>query len=176
MQTILKSRILKPAVVFIIVLILWLSFRLPIGRASTSHQTIPTAPPPTSATPTSTSSQTQTNTPQITVTSTQPTSVLASQTPGSTTSPTPGAIPSTFPSATGLPGSGTIPILTATLSLAEMTQVSPTSSFPLISTVFPSIKLSGSSGILYCLLCGVIILILVLGLIWYLRYRKRQSD
>ena len=88
MQTILKSRILKPVVVFLLVLFLWLFFQLPIGRASTSHQTIPTAPPTTSATPTNTSTQTPTNTPQTTVTSTQTTYVLASQTPGYTTSPT----------------------------------------------------------------------------------------
>jgi len=171
MQTILKSRIFKPAVVFILVLFLWFSFLIPIGQASTSHQTIPTAPP--TATPTITSTQTPTNTPSPTVTSTQtPTSGLGSQTPGSKASPTVETILTT----TGLPGTGTIPVLTATLSPAEMTQVAATASFLLTATVSPGIKLPGASGILYCLLCGVIILILVLGLVWFLRSRKRQPD
>jgi hypothetical protein len=176
MQTILKTRLLKPALVFLLVLFLCLSFRLPIGRASTSHQTIPTAPPTTSATPTSTSTQTPTTTSQTTVTSTQSPYVLASQTPGTTTSPTAGVIPSTVLTATGLPGSGTIPILTATLSPAEETQISATSSLTPTATVFSIIKPLGSSGILLCLLCGVIIIIFVVGLIWFLKSRQRQSD
>ena len=171
MQTILISQCLKPGVVFLLVLFLWLFTQLPIGRASTSHQTIPTAPPTSSVTPTITATETPTNTSQPTVTSTQTTYLLASQVPGTTASPT----VETMLTPSEVPGSGTIPILTATLSPAEETQITATASFLLTATATPRIKLPGSSEILYCLLCGVILLIFVLGLIWFIRSRKRAT-
>jgi hypothetical protein len=176
MHTIVKNRIQKPVVVLSLVLFFWLSFKLPIVLASTSNQTIPTAPPTISATPTITSTSTPTNTPTITVTATQIPDGLASQTPGSATSPTDGSIPSLVPSVTGLPGEGTIPNITATLSPAEATRVASTESYLLTATAHPKINLPGYSEILYCVLCGVIILLLILGLIWFLRSRRKQTD
>jgi hypothetical protein len=184
MQTIHKERTPKLVVLILLVLFLYLSFQLPVARASTSHQTIPTAPPTTSVTPTitststpiSASTSTAINPPQTTVPATQKTLVLPSQTPGSTISPTGGAISSTVPSATELPGLGTIPVLTATLLPAEATQIASTTPYIPTATVTPKTNLPGYREILYCLLCGVIVLILVLGFVWFIKSRRRQSD
>jgi hypothetical protein len=158
------------------VLFLLLSFQTPIGRADTQHQTIPTAPPTTAIIPTSAPTETQTQPPQITVIYTQPTQVLPSQTPGIIASPTVETItssPSKVPSATVLPGDGTIPNLTVTLSSPVGTTIPPTSSIPPTVTVIVPTKTLGSSGILYYLLIGAIIVIFVIGVIWYLKLRHR---
>jgi hypothetical protein len=176
MQTILKSRILKLAVAFMLGLILWLSILLPMGRASTSHQTIPTAPPTTEVIPTISPSRTPTNPPQTTIISTQPTQVQPSHTPSSTNSPTAEtntSRPTIVPTTTRLPGNGTIPVLTVTPAATEVIRISPTSSALPTSTVSIAIKSPISSAILFCLLGGGIVLIIVIGIIWFLKSRQR---
>ena len=182
---------IKLATAFVLVLFLLLSFLIQTGRASTSNQTIPTAPPPTVEIPTITpvgtatsppatieiptisSTRAPTYPPQITIIYTQPTQVLGSQTPGFTTSPTIETIPSAVPTTTGLLKPGTIPILTATLSSTGGTQISPTSTLLPSATVLPTTNAQGSRGILFCLLGGGIVLIFVVGIVWFLKSRNK---
>lgn len=176
MQTIRKNLLFKFAVAFMLVLFLLLSFLFQIGRAGTRHQTIPTAPPTTAIIPTISSTETPTSPPQITVISTQPTRVIPSQTTTSTVSPTVQTIissPSIVSTATGLPGNGTIPGLTATQSSTQVALISPTSSSLPTTPVSSALKIPGYRGVLYCLLGGGIVLIFIIAIVLFLRSRKK---
>jgi hypothetical protein len=176
MHTILKRQMIKLVVAFILLLFLLLSFQIQFGRAGTSHQTIPTAPPTTAISPTVSSTGTPTITPQATLISTQPTRVISSPTPSTTILTTVETIistPSSVSSATGLPGNGTIPILTVTLSSTEVTQISPTSTLLPTATVTSATKIPGSSRTTIYLLGGVLVIIFVIGIVWFMKLRRR---
>ena len=179
MQTYFKNQMIKLAGAFLLMVVLMLSLRIHTGRAGLQYQTIPTMPPTTAIIPTTLPSDTPTsppqptvNPPQPTVISSQATYVIPSQTAGGTASATVGAVtftPSSVPSATGLPGGGTIPQLTATLAPTEVTGISPTPT--LIPTEAP-----GTSGVPYGFIFGGMVLGLAVGLVWWLRSRRRGQD
>ncbi len=178
MQTILKRQFYKLTVTFMLVLFLLLSLIFQIARASTPHQTIPTAPPTTAVIPTISFTGTPTNPPQTTVISTQPTQVLPSQTPNFTASPTGKSItssPTFVPSTTGLPITGTLPSLTETLLPTEGALIAPTSSLLPTATGISAAETPGYYGVLYCLIVGGVVLILAIGIIWVL-LRSRRSN
>jgi cobalamin biosynthesis Mg chelatase CobN len=172
MQKFPKSQAFKLAAGIILTLSIMLSFLIQVGRADTQHQTIPTAPPSTATITIILPSETPTIPPQSTVVATQPTHVLASQTPSSTATPTRENIvttPSIAPSGTGLPNNGTIPQLSATFTLTETSATTPTSTG--VQT-----EASGSSGMLIGLLVGGMVVILVIGVGWYLNSRRRTHS
>jgi hypothetical protein len=63
--------------------------------------------------------------------------------------------------------------LTATLSPIEGTQISPTSSSLPSVTVLPTTKAQESRGILHCLLGGGVVLIFVVGMVWFRKSRHK---
>jgi hypothetical protein len=168
MQTIHKRQVFKFSMTFIHLLFLWLAIFIQIGRASTSQQTIPTAPPTTAVIPTITSTNPPMNTPQTTVISTQPTQIIASSTPGFTASPAVATFlssPSLTTTITGLPAIGTAARLTVTLAPTEVIRLSTTSTPRPTTTVFPAVKTTGTSGILYFFLGGGILLLVIIGVV-----------
>lgn len=176
MQRIRNNIVFRLAVTCIFVFFLLLSFLIQIGQASTPHQTIPTAPPTTASIPTILPTETPTNPPQTTVISTQPTHEAPSQTPSSTTSPTVENIissPSIAPSKTVPSENEVIPILSVTHTPTEAILISPTSPKLQTTTVIPAPITTGSSGIVYYLVGGGIVLIFIIGLVWLLKIRHR---
>jgi hypothetical protein len=176
MLTIRKSHVFRLAVTCIFVFFLVLSCLIQIGQASTPHQTIPTAPPSTASIPTILPTETPTKPPQTTVISTQPTHLAPSQTPSSTGSPTIEIIissPSIAASTTAPSGNGPVPQLTVTQTPTEVILISPTISKLPITTVFTPAIITGTSGILYYLLGGGIIIIFLIGIAWFLKFKRR---
>ena len=161
----------------------WLSILLPIGRASTQHQTIPTAAPTTAIFSTISITRTPINPtatqifPTISSTQTptipsQSTSVIESQTALPTSTVLAGTLQSTF-TATEQHVKGTIPVLTGTFSPFEATQGSQTAAFNLSATVIPPLVTPVSRGITYCLIGGGTILILLCGIFLFARSRRK---
>ena len=174
---------LKFSIASLFMLTFWLSILLPIGRASTQHQTIPTAAPTTAIIATIPITRTPINPtvtqifPTISSTQTptfpsQSTSVIESQTALPTSTELAGTIQSTF-TATEQHATATIPILTGTFSPFEATQGSPTVAFNLSATVIPPLITPVSRGILYCLIGGGIILVLLFGIVLFARSRRK---
>jgi len=185
MQTILKGQMFRHAVALVLALVLWLSLLMPIGRASTQKQTIPTAPPPTvTATQARAPTHTQPNPPQPSATAPQATQVIASQTEGATAAPatsSPGSAtvravtssPSGLPSETGLPGNGTTPPMTATLIATEGTLSVPSSSSLVTATGATETQTPGASGFLAYLIGFGVGVVLLMGVRAWLKRRKR---
>ena len=172
----IKNHMLRWAVPFLLVPFLLLSVLIHPGQASTSHQTIPTAPPTTAVIPIITSTDTPMNTPSTTVTSTQATHVLVSQIPSFTTSPTVKVIissPNKVPPTTEKPGNGTIPGLTGTLSPIKETPFSPTSTQLPAGTDSSTTERPGSSGILSYLIGGGVVFIIIFGSLSWLKSRRK---
>ena len=177
MHTDLKGLTFRLAIALLLALSLWLSYLMPIGRADTQKQTIPTAPPPTVVAPTAAASRTPTNPPPATVIATQPKQATATQTEGVIASETARAVtpsPSGLPSETGVPGNGTIPQLTATLAPVEGTLSSPSSSARVTATGIAETQTPGASGSLaYLIGFGVGVVVLLIGVRAWLKRRKR---
>ena len=168
MLPVLKSQIIKLIAAYILALFLLLSLLTQIGRASNQYQTIPTMPPTAAVSSTSTPSDPPTEPSHPTTTSTQPIHVPPSQTAAVTARATIRVItpiPSSTPSATGLSGGSTVPVLTITLTPTKVTEVSPT-----LSPV--PVETAGSSGVLCGLIWGGIVLLLAIG-VWWLKSRKK---
>jgi hypothetical protein len=178
MITLLKSQMIKLALAFMIMLILLLSFLIQDSQANALFQTIPTAPPTTAIPPIS-PTKTPTNPPQPTVIYIQPTRVQASLTPSSIASPTIEKIissPTNFSTSTELTGIETLPILTITQTPTLMTQMTPSSALLPTTTVFPATKTTSSTGILYGLLGGGIVLIFISVVVWFLKSRHKEPN
>ena len=151
------KHLLKFSLPLLLVLVIWLTIRLPIARARDQHQTIPTAPPTTAIIPTSSKTQTPINPPATgvnpTISSTptipsQSTLVSASQTAISAT-----------PSVTGTTlGTFTLPILSITPTPLAGFQASPT---PAGGQTTPDNATLVSLGILVCLGSGIILFFIV---------------
>jgi len=184
-HTIHKEQMFRHAVALVLALFLWLSFLMPIGRASTQKQTIPTAPPPTTtATQARAPTHTQPNPPQQSATAPQATQVIASQTEGATAAPatsSPGSAtvravtssPSGLPSETRLPGNGTIPQLTDTLIATEGTLSVPSSTQLPTATGIAETQTPGASGLLAYLIGFGVGVVLLMGVRAWLKRRKR---
>jgi hypothetical protein len=182
MQTFHKNIYLKLFIALILTVILGISFQSNISLAGNLHQTIPTAPPTTAINPTSSLTQTPTNPtatfviPTIssspTLTSIQPTFSFTTTTPAAPIKLPTETITSQS-TETPLHNNKTVPVLTKTLVPEVGTQGSPDSSFLLTSTELPTAKSQSYTGIINCLLGGVIILILVIGIVWFLRTTRK---
>jgi len=184
-HTIHKGQMFRHAVALVLALVLWLSFLMPIGRASTQKQTIPTAPPPTTTvTQARAPTHTQPNSPQPSATAPQATQVIASQTaeataaratssPGFATVRAVTSSPSGLPSETRLPGNGTTPPMTATLIATEGTLVSPTVSELPTATGITETQTPGASGFLAYLIGFGVGVVLLMGVRAWLKRRKR---
>ena len=167
---------LRLSLTVIIMLVLLLAFLVQIGRASSKHQTVPTAPPTTAVIPTSQPTVTPTNPTQPTVIPPQSTRGVATQTPGVTASHTVVSIvasPSYLPTKTEMSGNGTIPQLTASLEPTVELPSSPSSPLTEPGTANPDTKTDSSRGIFYCLIGGGVVLALAIGIIWIIRTRRR---
>src|SRR4030043_1700822 len=122
------------------------------GQASTTHQTIPTAPPATATAPAIAASATPTKPPQSTGLATQ-TIPAATQTAGGTVNPTTGDLPSrpsSTPSTTAGSGNGTIPIIAGTHTPAGEGMATPAQAATGTATAAPATTGPRWSG--YCLL------------------------
>ena len=116
MPKMLISHAFRVALACIAALTLMLSAHVQGGQAGTQYQTIPTAPPPTATlNPTRVPTYTQANPPLPSATAAQVTPIVATQTAEAGASPTAviEASPTSMPSATGMPGGGTIPQVTS---------------------------------------------------------------
>ena len=179
MHTTINKHLLKLSLSLLFVLILWFSILMPIGRAGTQHQTIPTAPPTTAIVPTTANTRTPTN-PTITVVfptnsftktptiPSQSTLVSTSQTTMPTATPIIGTGIFTL-TATEQGANGTIPNLPGTLTPVDGSQASPTSSS--VQTTDETKSTQVFLGILYCFLGVGIILLFIIG---YRRYIKSK--
>ena len=160
------KHLLKFSLPLLLVLVIWLTIRLPIARAGDQHQTIPTAPPTTAIIPTSSKTQTPINPPATgiypTISSTptipsQSTLALASQT----------AVPATASvTATTL---ATLPILSITPTPLAEFQASPT---PTGGQTTPDAATFVPLGILVCLGSGIILFFIVAIRRYYRSRRK----
>ena len=160
------KHLLKFSLPLLLVLVIWLTIRLPIARAGDQHQTIPTAPPTTAIIPTSSKTQTPINPtatgiyPTISSTPTIPaqsTLALASQT----------AVPATA-SVTGTT-LAILPILSVTSTPSAGSQASPT---PTGGQTTPDTATLVSLGILVCLGSGIILFFIVAFRRYYRSRRK----
>ena len=175
-HTIHKGQMFRHAVALVLALVLWLSYLMPNGRASTQKQTIPTAPPPTVIAPTAAASRTPTSPPPATVIATQPRQSTPTQTEGVIASETARAVtssPSGLPSETGLPGNGTTPPMTATLIATEGTLSVPSSSSLVTATGATETQTPGASGFLAYLIGFGVGVVLLMGVRAWLKRRKR---
>lgn len=171
------KHLLKFSLLFLFVLIIWLSFRLPIGRAGNQHQTIPTAPPTTAVVPTSSNTQTPTNptatgvyptissTPTI---SSQSTLVLLSQTAVFATASITGTTIGTLATTDHTPN-GTLPVLSATNTPITASQSSAT---PAGGQTTPDTATLVSLGILVCFGSGILLFFMVAIRRYYRSRRK----
>ena len=163
----LKRQTLKVTEALMIVLIIMIAVVTQRGAASTSQQTIPTMPPPTASVPTRVPSVT----PSATTLSNQPTLAAATQTAELVATETAEAMASPTidrraASATGVPGGGTIPQVTAATAVTLTTAASVLVGSP---TPTPVEVGSGSQAVAYCLAGAGVVIILVLGAWWYVR-------
>lgn len=175
MQIICKRQVLKFGLAFGIVLFLWLSVFIQMGRASTHQQTIPTAPPTTIEVPTLPPSKTPANPPPTAVGSIQPTRELPSATPGLTMSPTTQVTYSSTgiaPTPGGATETGMPPSGSATSAPTGMKTIPPTVILQQTPHITPAMKTNGASVILYILLGGGILVLLIIGVVRLLRIKR----
>lgn len=176
MPTLRKSQMLRLSLTVVFILVLLLAILVQIGRASTKHQTVPTAPPTTAVIPTSLPTIAPTNPPQATVIPPQSTREVATQTPGVTASLTVVSIvasPSHLSTKTEMSGNGTIPQLTSSLEPSPKLLISPSSHLTATGTANFDTQTDGSRGIFYYLIGGGVVLVLAIGTFWIIRTRRR---
>lgn len=143
-----------------------------LGYASPLHQTVPTAPPPTTVSPTLGPTTRPTSSPQVTSQATIPPTNLPPGVPTTqvSTSPQPSEL---VPSVTQQPVGGETEAATATSSGIG------TPSFSLTATgVLTTAATSSSSSTItnntFSILCGAAIFVLLIGaIVWFLVSRKK---
>jgi len=165
----LRNRTIKILLACIFGQLLLLSFAYRPGTAETQHQTIPTMPPTSTVTQFIALTDTPTTPAQLTAVITQPRIATATQTvSGSPTAPagTATSLPGAEPSATRIINREITPILVLTYSVTLTPQVSLTA--PSATTEAP-----GSVASLYSLLGGGILLIFVIGIVWFLKSKRK---
>ncbi len=145
------------------------------GSARPNEQTVPTAPPPTA---TITPGRTPTSPGQPTVIATEPRGSTATQTQVAMMSPTSqggAGNPPSEPSATGITGGGTIPLVTGTIKpVAETSTAVSTPKGP-TSTVIAEGAGGGSRGLGTFALVAGLGLLLVAAIVWWVRSRRSDT-
>ena len=184
MHTFTKRLTFRLASALLLALSLWLSYLMPIGRASTLHQTIPTAPPPTVVAPTTAASQTPTSAPPATAIPTQPRLVTATQTEGVIASetaravtPSPSGVPGRATSSPGgatvVAGKATTPPMTATQLATGKTESGPSSSAVATGTGSTETQAPGAIGFTAYVIGFGVGVVLLIGVRAWLKRRKR---
>ena len=174
MLTIRRGAAIRMGVALLVTLCVGLGVLVEGGQASTVHQTIPTAPPATSTAiaPSATPTELQ----QATVIATQPIQVTNTDTADITASATVESIATSATAVsigTSVPSIGTTPTPLETLVATKASPAQATAAQAVTATAVAETRVTGSRWGVYCLSGAGVVLILVIGVVWYLRSRRR---